>query len=254
MLEVDDLVKRYGRFAAVDGMSFAAPTGQLVCLLGPNGAGKSTTMRTIAGLQLCDGGRIVVGGKDVSSDPLAARKLVGITPQDVALFDHLTVRETLDVVAELRGIEAGEASRRADHWIEATMLSHAKDRLARELSGGMKRKLGVACAMIHQPPVVILDESFVGLDPESVEAIRLELRRYCDGGGTVLLSSHQLELVRKVCRAARSQLARRGARAARQRPRRALHGDGRDPDGAYGVASPNRSNVISRPSRRTPIE
>lgn len=197
-LEVTGLTKRYGQHVAVDGLDLVVPAGTLTCLIGPNGAGKSTTMRTIAGLQLADEGRITLQGVDVTHDPAEARRRCALTPQDLALFEFLTAHETLEVVGRLRGLDDDTLAERRDRWLALTGLERDRDRVVTTFSGGMKRKLAIASALIAEPPLVILDESFTGLDPESTDAIRTELRRYCDAGGAVLLSSHVLDMVQAI--------------------------------------------------------
>ncbi len=193
-LQIDALTKRYGSFAAVDGLSLRIPTGELACLIGPNGAGKSTLMRTVAGLQIPDTGQIRIAGEDVSHAPHRAKTLSAITPQDLSLFEYLTGEETLRMVADLRGISS-ERESRITRWLALTELDRDRGRLVCEYSGGMKRKLAVAAALLSEPPLVLLDESFTGMDPESTHAIQGELRAYCDRGGSVLLSSHILDMV-----------------------------------------------------------
>ena len=197
-LEVDKLVKSYGRLKALDGMSLTVPAGCLAALVGPNGAGKSTMMRTIAGLLLPDEGRILVAGVDVTEDSGAAKRLVGLTPQELAMFDYLTAEETLRFVGDIHGVEPEVLEARIVRWLALTNLSDKRGRLVREFSGGMKRKLAVAAALVPEPPLVLLDESFAGLDPESTYALREELRSYCDRGGAVLLSSHVLDMVQGI--------------------------------------------------------
>jgi ABC-2 type transport system ATP-binding protein len=197
-LDVRDVTKTYGRVRAVDALSMHVEAGSLTCLIGPNGAGKSTTMRMLAGLQQPDEGAIAIAGQSVTDDLEARKRLTGMTPQDLAMFDYLTGAESLDLVARLRGVERTQASERAARWFQITGLEEASGRLVHTYSGGMKRKLAVAAAMIAEPPLVILDESFTGLDPESTHALRLELRAYCDRGGAVLLSSHILDMVQAI--------------------------------------------------------
>lgn len=196
-LDVRDLVKTYGRHRAVDAATFSVRAGELACLIGPNGAGKSTLMRTIAGLQVRDSGTVAIAGEEVVSAG-SAKALCALTPQDLDLFEHLSGDETLRMVAAVRGVEPATASARIERWFDVTRLAPHRDRLVREYSGGMKRKLAVATAMIGEPSLVLLDESFTGLDPESTRALQVELRAYCDRGGAILLSSHILDMVQAI--------------------------------------------------------
>ena len=196
-LRVSALTKAYGANVAVNAVDFSVEPGELACFIGPNGAGKSTTMRTIAGLQSPDSGVIEIAGTAVPN--AAARKeACTLTPQEVTLFEYLTCVETLRMVATVHGVSSAEAEERIEYWLGVTDLGEARGRMVKELSGGMKRKLAVACAMLPKPAIVLLDESFTGLDPESTRALQRALRAYCDDGGAVLLSSHILDMVHAI--------------------------------------------------------
>lgn len=197
-LDVSGLTRRYGQHVALSGLDLTLARGELVALIGPNGAGKSTTMRIVAGLQLQDEGRIFIDGNDVSDAPGARKALVGLTPQDVALFESLSAAETLRMVCAVRGVPPAAVEDRVTRWLEIARLSDLRGRMVAEFSGGMKRKLAVAAALVATPPLTILDESFTGLDAESTRALVDALREYVSGGGTVLLSSHRLELVERI--------------------------------------------------------
>ncbi len=196
-LRVDGLTKRYGKYVAISDLSFSVMAGELACLIGPNGAGKSTTMRTIAGLQVSDGGTIEIAGTPIH-DAADAKRLCALTPQELSMFEYLTGEETLRIVGRIRGVSDDVLEGRIQHWLALTHLNNTRGRLVREFSGGMKRKLAVACAMVANPPLVLLDESFTGLDPESTRTLQDALRAYCDDGGAVLLSSHILDMVQSM--------------------------------------------------------
>jgi ABC-2 type transport system ATP-binding protein len=197
-LRVTSLCRSYGRHLAVDNLSFEVERGELACLLGPNGAGKSTTMRILAGLQVPDTGEVEIDGTTLSTDPGGIRWKAALTPQELSMFEFLTARESLEVSARLRNVSETEVSQRVERWLDLSGLSGLPDRIVRDFSGGMRRKLAVACTMIAEPPLILLDESFTGLDPESTWKLRAELRRYCQGGGTILLSSHVLDMVQAI--------------------------------------------------------
>lgn len=197
-LRVTSLCRSYGRHLAVDHLSFEVQKGELACLLGPNGAGKSTTMRMLAGLQTPDAGEVEIAGTTLSTDPDGIRWKCALTPQELSMFEFLTARESLEVSARLRNVPESDAATRVERWLEISGLSGLPDRIVRDFSGGMRRKLAVACTMIAEPAVILLDESFTGLDPESTWKLRAELRRYCQGGGTILLSSHVLDMVQAI--------------------------------------------------------
>ena len=197
-LRVTSLCRSYGRHLAEDHLSFEVQRGELACLLGPNGAGKSTAMRILAGLQAPDTGEVEVDGTKLTEDPDGLRWKSALTPQELSMFEFLTARESLEVSARLRNVDEREVARRVERWLDISGLSGLTDRVVRDFSGGMRRKLAVACTMIAEPPLVLLDESFTGLDPESTWKLRAELRRYCQGGGTILLSSHVLDMVQAI--------------------------------------------------------
>lgn len=198
VIDVQNLAAAYGPRPVLRDLSMTVPAGAMMCMLGPNGAGKSTLLRILCGQQLADAGRVIVAGVDVRQTPEVVPAVVGYVPQDVVLWDELTAAETLETVCRLRQVPAAEVSGRVAHWLDATFLATSNRGIARDFSGGMRRKLAVAAAMIAQPPCVVLDESFVGLDPESTLSLQREIRRYCAQGGTVLLSSHVLDMVEEM--------------------------------------------------------
>jgi ABC-2 type transport system ATP-binding protein len=199
ILVLDQLQKRYRHIRAVEALSLSVYPGEFVALIGPNGAGKTTTMRCIAGQLAPDGGRVLIAGRDAAADPVAARRAVGYVPQDLELYPYLTGEEYLRFIADVRGVEPGVQDQRVEALLTLTELTRARDRILREYSGGMARKLAIAGALIAEPPLLLLDESFVGLDPESTMALRHWLKDYCARGGAVLLSSHILDMLERIC-------------------------------------------------------
>jgi len=199
VLEVRDLTKRYRKLTAVDGLSFALRAGEFVGFIGPNGAGKSTTMGCIAGVLNPNGGGITVGDVDVVADPVSARKAISFVPQHLELYDWLTGMEYLHFVADMRGLTPEARDEQVEDVLELGELTKAKHRLIKEYSGGMARKLAIGAALLGPPKVLLLDESFVGLDPESTFRIQKRLERFCDGGGAILLSSHILDMLERLC-------------------------------------------------------
>lgn len=198
LLDVDSVTKRYRKLVAVDEFSMRVAPGELVGLIGPNGAGKSTLMGCIAGTLAIDGGSIRVGDTDVSDAPVDARRHVGFVSQHLQLYDYLTGQEFLEFVAEVRGVPADRAASRIEELLAATELAEARNRLVKEYSGGMARKLAVSSSLLGPPDLLLLDESFVGLDPESAYHIRRELRNFRENGGAIVLSSHSLEMLREI--------------------------------------------------------
>jgi ABC-2 type transport system ATP-binding protein len=199
LLEVDDLVKRYRKLVAVDHTRFDVAPGEFVGLIGPNGAGKSTTMGCIAGVLALDEGRISVADFDVASQPVDSRKQIGFVPQELELYDYLTGEEFLRFVGSVRDVDTDTLDAQIEHLLEITELVDARNRVIKEYSGGMARKIAICSALIGPPPLLLLDESFVGLDPESTWRIRQELSQYCDNGGAILISSHILDMVERMC-------------------------------------------------------
>lgn len=198
VLEIDALTKRFRSVVAVEDLSVEIASGELVGLIGPNGAGKSTMMGCIAGTLAADDGHVSVDGVDVADDPVGVRRRVGVAPQELELHEYLTGEELLEFVADLRGLDVERRSTRIEELLEMTTLRDARDRLVREYSGGMRRKLAVASALLGPPRLLLLDEAFVGLDPESAHELRAELAGFCGDGGAVLLSSHSLEMLREM--------------------------------------------------------
>lgn len=198
-LVIDQLVKRYRRLTAVDGLSLRIHAGEFVGFIGPNGAGKSTTMGCITGLLAPDGGRIEVAGLNVVQHPVKVRHHIGFVPQDLQLFDYLTGEEFLRFVADIRGVTGPAQDEQIAALLHLTELTAARDRLVKEYSGGMARKIAICAALIGPPELLLLDESFVGLDPESTLRIRRHLQKYCEDGGAILLSSHILDMLERIC-------------------------------------------------------
>ena len=193
------LVKTFGAKVAVNDLSLAVPPGCLFGLVGPNGAGKTTTLSMVTGLLRPDQGSISVLGRDVWADPAAAKALMGVLPDGIRLFDRLTGREMLLLTAQMRGIPAAVATPRADALLDALGLTADATTLVADYSAGMTKKIGLACALVHNPALVILDEPFESVDPVSGEAIRSILHDFVDRGGTVVMSSHVMELVETLC-------------------------------------------------------
>ena len=189
---VSGLKKRYGRFEAVSAVDFQVAPGELAALIGHNGAGKSTTLKILTGQLLPTEGRASVGGVDVVADPAGARAAFGYVPEEPALYDYLTAREFLELVTAIRG--GGDV----EDALAMTGLGGDADRLIREYSQGMRRKTALAAALVSAPGVLILDEALNGLDPPSAARVKARLRRACDAGAAVLLSTHVLETVERL--------------------------------------------------------
>jgi ABC-2 type transport system ATP-binding protein len=198
-LRVVDLVKSFGDKRAVDDLSLDVQPGSMYGLVGPNGAGKTTTLSMVTGLLRPDAGRVEVLGRDVWSDPVRAKALIGVLPDGLHVFDRLSGRELIRYVALLRGLDRRVADTRADELLHALGLADDAELLVCDYSTGMTKKIGLACALVHAPRLLILDEPFEAVDPVSGDVIRQILRTYVASGGTVLLSSHVMEIVEALC-------------------------------------------------------
>jgi ABC-2 type transport system ATP-binding protein len=198
MIEVRNLTRRYGEVLALDGVSFRVAEGEVAGFLGPNGAGKSTCMKILTGSLAPHRGEIRIGGLDVLSDPLAARRLVGFMPENVPLYREGSVRSFLRFVAELKGVARGELREQVEGVMERCGLGAMAERPVGHLSKGFRQRAGLAQALVGDPPVLVLDEPSSGLDPHQIVGIR-ELIRSFRGEKTVLLSSHILAEVGQVC-------------------------------------------------------
>jgi len=199
MISLDGLTKRYGDFTAVDGIDLEVRPGVLFGLLGPNGAGKTTTLRMIAGILEPDEGTVEIGGHDIVRAPRAARSLLGFVPDRPFVYEKLTGAELLRFTAGLYGLEGPEIETRIDELLELWDLAHWRDQLIESYSHGMRQKIIISSALIHQPKVLVVDEPMVGLDPRSARLLKDLLRSYADGGGTAMISTHTLELAETLC-------------------------------------------------------
>ena len=189
MIEVKNLVKDYGKYHAVKDISFSVPDGQIVGLLGPNGAGKSTTMNIMTGYISATSGEVKVGGYDILEQPIQAKKLIGYLPEIPPLYEDMTVAEYLNFICDLKGIrKKTEKESSIDEVTEAVKISDMKGRLIKNLSKGYKQRVGLAQALIGNPPLLILDEPTVGLDPNQIIEIR-----------ALIKSSHILSEVNAIC-------------------------------------------------------
>lgn len=193
------VVKQFGRTRAVDAIDLTIPVGSFFGLVGPNGAGKTTTLSMIAGLLRPDSGTIEVCGVDTATDPSRAKKLIGVLPDRLRTFDRLTGRQLLYYYGVLRGLSASVVQSRIADLARAFDLVDALGRVVSDYSAGMTKKVMLAGAMIHSPRVLVLDEPFEALDPASSQVILDILETYVEHGGTVVLSSHGMALVERVC-------------------------------------------------------
>jgi ABC-2 type transport system ATP-binding protein len=198
-MTVRGLVKRFDTTLAVAGVDLDVPAGSFYGLLGPNGAGKTTTLSMAVGLLRPDAGQVRILGYDVWADPAAAKRLFGVLPDGMRLFDRLNGAELLAYHGLLRGMDPAVVDQRARELLEVLELGVANRTLVVDYSAGMKKKIGLACALLHGPRLLVLDEPFEAVDPVSAALIRDILQRYVSGGGTVIFSSHVMEVVERLC-------------------------------------------------------
>jgi ABC-2 type transport system ATP-binding protein len=198
-IEARNLVKTYGNKAAVRDLSLGVRPGVLYGFLGPNGAGKSTTLRMLTGLLKPTSGEILLLGSSIADDPMAAKRVLGLVPDDLPLFDRLTGEETLVFTGRLHGLSTADAQRRSHELLSYFDLDDSKGRLVLEYSLGMKKKLALAAALIHKPRILFLDEALNGVDPVSVKTIAQLLRNLVASGLTIFFTTHVLDVAERLC-------------------------------------------------------
>jgi len=199
MLRLQGVVKRYGKFTAVKCLDLDVHRGEIFGFLGPNGAGKTTTIRMVAGVLRPTEGKVLIGGEDLAKAPEAAKAKTGYIPDRPFLYEKLSGGEFLRFVAGLWGRDGQEVEDRADRLLELFQLTDWKDELVESYSHGMRQKLLISSALIHQPEFIVVDEPMVGLDPRSARLLKDLLRTFVDSGGTVFLSTHTLEVAEALC-------------------------------------------------------
>ncbi len=190
---------RFGEFVALDGLELEIRPGEVFGLLGPNGAGKTTALRILTGLQRPTSGNVSICGFDVASDPLEARRNLAFVPDGAPLYPNLSARQHLYLVARLRGVAEADLQKRADHLLESLELGGRGDDPIGKFSRGMRQKVALACALIARPKLLVLDEPLTGLDAPTASIFKEVLRAIADDGGTVLYTSHVLDVVERVC-------------------------------------------------------
>lgn len=199
IIVVEDLVKRYNGFAAVDGVSFDIKRGEIFGLLGPNGAGKSTIISILCCLLKATSGRVVIDGFDIGRNANNIKKIIGVVPQEISLYHTLTARENLRFYGRIYGLSGKTLKNRIEALLEMVGLTDRADDLLEGYSGGMKRRINIAVALLHNPRILFLDEPSTGVDPQSRKRIYDTIQDLNRQGTTVLLTTHQMEDAEKLC-------------------------------------------------------
>lgn len=199
MIRTEGLSKTFGTRVAVEDLNLEVEPGELFGFLGPNGAGKTTTIRLLTGLLRPTAGRVLIGGYDIHREPVRAKAFLGYVPDQPVLYEKLTGREFLSFMADLYRVDGTRRDQRIGELLELFDLSERGDDLIQSYSRGMKQKLAVAAALVHEPRVLILDEPTVGLDPRSARVLKDVLRALASGGVTVFMSTHVLEIAERMC-------------------------------------------------------
>lgn len=199
IVEIKNLVKRYRDNLAVDNVNLIIKEGEIFGLLGPNGAGKSTTINTLIGLTKMDSGEIRIFGKSMDMAEGEIKKNIGVVPQDIAIYEDLTAYENVTFFGKLYGLKDGLLKQRVEEALNFTGLWDRRKEFPAKFSGGMKRRLNIACAIVHQPKLIIMDEPTVGIDPQSRNHILQSVKELNRMGSTIVYTSHYMEEVEEIC-------------------------------------------------------
>ena len=199
MIELISLTKKFGQFMAVDNVNLTIEPGSIFGFLGPNGAGKTTTIKMMVGLLKPTSGKVVIGGKDIADYPQEVKQIVGFIPDRSYIYEKLTGREFLQFVAGLYGIPKSRCDGRIDHLLSVFGLDGWGDELIQGFSHGMRQRLVLSSALIHDPKVIIVDEPVVGLDPKGAKLVKTVFKTLADKGVTFFLSTHVLEIAEELC-------------------------------------------------------
>lgn len=199
MLKIEHLTKTYGEKKAVDDLSLHIHAGEIYGFIGHNGAGKTTTLKSVAGILQFDGGEILVGGKSVRTQPLECKKMIAYIPDNPDLYEYMTGIKYLNFIADIFGIGSAERMERIHKYADIFELTADLAQPIASYSHGMKQKLAIISAWIHDPKLIIMDEPFVGLDPKAAHLLKGMMREVCDNGGAIFFSTHVLEVAEKLC-------------------------------------------------------
>ena len=199
MLHIDHLTKTYGEKKAVDDLTLHIAPGEVYGFIGHNGAGKTTTLKSVVGILQFDSGEITIGGKSIRTDPLGCKKQLAYIPDNPDLYEFMTGIKYLNFIADVFGVSAGERQARIRKYANAFELTGDLAQPIAAYSHGMKQKLAIISAWLHEPKLIIMDEPFVGLDPKAAHILKGMMRELCDNGGAIFFSTHVLEVAEKLC-------------------------------------------------------
>ena len=199
MLKIEHLTKAYGEKKAVDDLSLEILPGEIYGFIGHNGAGKTTTLKSVAGILRFDSGEITIDGKSVKDQPIECKKVIAYIPDNPDLYEYMTGIKYLNFVADIFGVPADVRTERINKYADAFELTRNLAQPVSDYSHGMKQKLAVISALIHEPKLVLMDEPFVGLDPKAAHLLKGFMREICDNGGAIFFSTHVLEVAEKLC-------------------------------------------------------
>ena len=199
MLDIQHLTKTYGEKKAVDDLTLHIAPGEIYGFIGHNGAGKTTTLKSVVGILQFDQGEITIGGKSIKTDPLACKRLLAYIPDNPDLYDYMTGIKYLNFIADVFGVDAQTRRERIRTYADIFELTGDLAQPIAAYSHGMKQKLAIIAAWLHDPRLIVMDEPFVGLDPKAAHTLKGMMRQVCDNGGAIFFSTHVLEVAEKLC-------------------------------------------------------
>lgn len=199
MLEINGLSKSYGSHKAVDNLSMSIANGEIHGFIGHNGAGKTTTLRSIAGIMQFEEGTITIDGHSIKDEPLACKKIMAYIPDNPDLYEFMSGIQYLNFVADIFGVDVSTRDERIHRYTDLFEITNVLDDAISSYSHGMKQKLAIVSAWIHEPKLILMDEPFVGLDPKASHILKQMMREFCDQGNAILFSTHVLEVAEKLC-------------------------------------------------------
>lgn len=199
MLKIEHLTKKFGEQTAVDDLNLHIAPGEIYGFIGHNGAGKTTTLKSVVGILRFDEGEILIDGRSIKSDPIGCKRQIAYIPDNPDLYDYMTGIRFLNFIADIFGIQSSVRQERINKYADAFNLTENLSQPIASYSHGMKQKLAIISAWIHNPKLIIMDEPFVGLDPKASHLLKEMMREVCDNGGAIFFSTHVLEVAEKLC-------------------------------------------------------